>query len=439
MHTAVVKFDSLTDPVWAAAEDHNFGAVARRGALVLHMIAGEIISGVFRPADMNSLPGLGNAEDDAGGAYLRFRQTEQLCKVLVGKTVPLGGAKHVFRGDLPGVRLQRFLLFHKLFHLQQEPTVDPGQAVKRLNVGTLAQRFIQNELAFAGGNIQHGKKLFLCFAAEVLCAAQTGTADLQAADRFLKRFFICFADAHDLADCAHLCAELILGTLEFFERPAGKFDDDVIAGRNIFVQCSALAAGNLVQRQTAGQHCRNKRDREAGRLACQSGGTGGAGVDFDDNDTVGDRVMCKLHVRPADDANVFHNFIGLLLQSALHGRRNGEHRRGAEGVAGVDAHWIDVFNEADGDHVAFCIADDLQLQLLPAENGFLNKNLSYKARLQSACADGLQLFHVVNKSAAGAAHGVGRAEHDRIAELVGDLNGLVDGVGNFTESHFNTE
>ena len=372
MYAAVVEFDPLTDPVRTAAEDHDFRTVARRRAFVLHVVARKVIGGVFRAADVNAFPGFGDAEAGAGGPDLRFRQAEQLCKVLVGKTVLLGGTEHIFRRDLPGVCLQRFFLFHKLLHLRQEPAIDLGQAVKRLNIGALAQRFIQNKLAFAGGNVQHRKQFLFRFAAKVLCTAQTRTPRLKAADCFLKRFLVRFADAHDFTDRAHLRAQLIFGAFEFFKRPAGKFDNDVIAGRNVFIQRSALSAGDFVQRQPAGQHCRNKRNREAGRLACQRGGAGGAGINFDDNDAVGNRIVRKLHVRSADDADIFHDLIGLILQPALHRRRNGEHRRGAEGIAGVDAHRIDIFDEADGNHIALCVADNLQLKLFPAENGFFH-------------------------------------------------------------------
>ena len=34
----------------------------------------------------------------------------------------------------------------------------------------------------------------------------------------------------------------------------------------------------------------------------------------------------------------------------------------------MNAHWIDIFDKADCDHVVVCIPDDLQFQLLPDDN-----------------------------------------------------------------------
>ena len=50
--------------------------------------------------------------------------------------------------------------------------------------------------------------------------------------------------------------------------------------------------------------------------------------------------------------------------------------RGAERVAGVHAHGVDVLDEADGDHLVLGVADDLQLQLLPAQHRLLDQDLA---------------------------------------------------------------
>ena len=42
--------------------------------------------------------------------------------------------------------------------------------------------------------------------------------------------------------------------------------------------------------------------------------------------------------------------------------------RHGDGVAGVDAHGIDVLDGADDDHVVLEVAHDLQLELLPADD-----------------------------------------------------------------------
>ena len=67
--------------------------------------------------------------------------------------------------------------------------------------------------------------------------------------------------------------------------------------------------------------------------------------------------------------------------------RDSDHRSHAEAVAGMNAHWVNVFNKAYGNHISFCIADNFQLQLFPSKNGLFYQNLTHEARLQTSCAD----------------------------------------------------
>ena len=75
----------------------------------------------------------------------------------------------------------------------------------------------------------------------------------------------------------------------------------------------------------------------------------------------------------------------------------------------MHAHGVHVLDEADGDHLVLGVADDLQLQLLPAEHRFLDQDLADQAGGEAAAGDHAQLLDVVDQAAAGAAHGVGRA------------------------------
>ena len=112
--------------------------------------------------------------------------------------------------------------------------------------GALQQSFIHLEMPFAGRGCQHGEKLFLCLGTEFLQAAKTVAAGLQAADGLLESFLIGFADAHDLADRAHLGAEPVFHALEFFKGPAGELDDHVISVRHVFVQRAIFPAGDIL-------------------------------------------------------------------------------------------------------------------------------------------------------------------------------------------------
>ncbi len=97
--------------------------------------------------------------------------------------------------------------------------------------------------------------------------------------------------------------------------------------------------------------------------------------------------MRKLNVCSANNLYGIDNAVCLLLQPFLQVFRYGKHRCGAERVAGVDAERINIFDKADGNHVSFCVAYNLKLKLLPAEDGFLDQYLPYKTCLQTARTD----------------------------------------------------
>ena len=74
---------------------------------------------------------------------------------------------------------------------------------------------------------------------------QSVTVFFQRTDCLLEGFFIVFTDAHDFADGAHLCTQLVLDTFEFLECPAGELDDDIVTARVILIQCAVFAAGQI--------------------------------------------------------------------------------------------------------------------------------------------------------------------------------------------------
>ena len=99
--------------------------------------------------------------------------------------------------------------------------------------------------------------------------------------------------------------------------------------------------------------------------------------------------MGKLYVGTADDADVFHDLICLLLQFFLKFFGNGQHGGGTERVTGVDTHRIHVFDKAYGDHVVVLIPDHFQFQFFPAQNGLFHQHLADEGSLQTSCTDGL--------------------------------------------------
>ena len=302
-----------------------------------------------------------------------------------------------------------------------------------------AQSLVHDKMPLAGGGDQHFQQLFFGFLVEVLGPAQAAPAGFQAADGFLEGFLVGLADAHDLAYGPHLCPQFVLHAFEFFKGPAGKLDYHIISVRNVFVQSAVFSAGDVLQSQAGGQHGGNQGDGEAGGFGSQGGRPGSPGIDLDDHDPVCCRVMGELHVSAADDLYGFHDPVGLLLQTLLAFLGNSQHGSGAEGISGMYAQGINVFDKADSDHIVVRVPDHFQLQLFPAQNGLFHQHLTHQAGLEASGADGLQLFPVVDQAAAGTAHGVGGTQHDRVAQLVSDGQSLLHAVGHLAAGHFNAQ
>ena len=105
----------------------------------------------------------------------------------------------------------------------------------------------------------------------------------------------------------------------------------------------------------------------------------------------------------------------------------------------MDAHGVHVLDEADGDHLVLRVADHLELQLLPSEHRFLDQDLVHDADRQAPRRDGAELLHVVDHAAAGAAHGVGGPDDDRVAQLFRDFLRFLDRVGGIAPGHVNAQ
>ena len=94
----------------------------------------------------------------------------------------------------------------------------------------------------------------------------------------------------------------------------------------------------------------------------------------------------------------------------------------------MNADRVDVFHRADGDDVALGVADDLKLDLLPAGDALLNQDLGDWGEAQAVAGNLTELLLVVGDTAAGAAHGEGRTDDDRVVNLLDELQTVLNGV-----------
>ena len=237
------------------------------------------------------------------------------------------------------------------------------------------------------------------------------------------------ADGHDLAGGLHLGAQGAAGGGELVKGQAGDLQHAVVdGGLEAGGGLAGHRVGDLVQGVAQGHLGGHLGDGVASGLGGQGRRAGHTGIDLDDCILEGVRVQGELHVAAALDLQGGDDVQGggaeHLELPVGQGLGGGHH----DGVAGVDAHGVDVLHGADGDDVAGGVPHDLELDLLPAGDAPLDEHLVDPGQVQAAVADLPQGDLVVGDAAAGAAQGIGGADDHRIADLVGEGHGVLHGV-----------
>ena len=442
MDAAVIELDALADAVRAAAQDHDLLAVTYRAGIG-RIVSGVVIRAVLRGADVHTFPGLGDPQRDTVVTNSGLFKAQKLGQITIGEAILLSLRERIGPRQLARMRggesEQRLFLLHQFGHLLDEVRLDAGQLVKLLDRNPLAQGLVHDELALTGRLSKEREKLFGRLLVEILREAQAVTAGFKRTNGLLEGFLVRFADGHHFAHSTHLGAQPVFDALELLESPTGELQHDVVTVGNVLVERAVFAARDLVERQTAGEHSGDEGDRETGRLGGKRRGARRARVDLNDDVAISLRIVRPLHVAATDDLNGLHDLVGLFLEALLHLFGNGQHRGRAEGIARVDAQRIDVLNEADRDHVVVRIAHDLELKLLPTEDALFDEDLMNRRCRQAARHDRAKLLDVVDQAAARTAHRVGRTKNTRIAQAIGDVDGIFNRISDFATGHFDTE
>ena len=185
------------------------------------------------------------------------------------------------------------------------------------------------------------------------------------------------ADAHRLADRLHLRAERPVGARELLEREARELDDDVVERRlEARRRRSRQVVRDLVERVADRELRRDLRDRIARRLRRERRRARDARVHLDHAHVARLAVARELDVRAAgvdaDRADDRDRRVAQLLVRLVGERHL---RRDGDRVAGVDAHRVEVLDRADDHDVVGAVADDLELELVPAAHRLLDEHL----------------------------------------------------------------
>ena len=423
---AVVELDALADAVGAAAEDDHLlrrarlrlvGEAAGEGQLVGRVevggrrgeLGGAGVDPLEHGMDFEARPqrrdgrlvGSGEGRQARVGKALRLQATE--------RTRPVGQAAGAHLG----------FRFHDCPQLPQEPRIDLGDVVDLLDrhaepEGLRAAQEPVRRRAPEGG--ADGVLVVALAEAGDGHLVEAGEPGLEAAQRLLQRLGEGAADRHDFADRLHRGGQDRLGPGKLLEGEARYLGDDIVDGRLERGRCRAAGdvVVELVEGVADGELGGDLRDRKAGRLRGERRGARDARVHLDHHQAPVGRVDGELHVRPAGlDPDLAQDRDGRVAHQLqfLVGQRQG--RGDGDRIAGVDAHRVDVLDRADDDAVVVAVADDLHLELLPAEHQFLDQHLAGRRGVDAALDDLQELLAVVGDAATGAAEGEGRPDDRR--------------------------
>ena len=192
----------------------------------------------------------------------------------------------------------------------------------------------------------------------------------------MERFLKGASDGHGFTDGLHGSGENGIGSGEFFKSEAGNLGDDVVDGR--FEAGRSFAGdvvGEFVKGVTDGELGGDLGDGEPGGFGGERGRAAHARVHFDDDAAAGPGVDGELDVGSAgldaDFADDGEGSIAHDLVFAIGESLGGSDR---DGVAGVDAHRVEVFNGANDDAVVGVVTHDFHFVFLPTEEAFFDED-----------------------------------------------------------------
>ena len=233
MYAAVVEFDTLTDTVRAAAEDHDFIAVNGRVGLTLFFISGVHVGGIgskFRSAGVHALVDRVQVILVAQLADFRFPHARQLRQTRIGKAFTLQGAQEV-SVEAVDAHFRHFLFqTDQLFNLYQ----NQRSMLVRLKTPS-TERPARNASA-----IYQIRSAPASFSSRRILVSASGSSRLTfgskpvapTSDRAaFAGFLLGTTNRHHFADRLHLGGQTVVGAGEFFEVKAWDFSDHVVNGR----------------------------------------------------------------------------------------------------------------------------------------------------------------------------------------------------------------
>ncbi len=340
------------------------------GRVVVRGVRGELggagVHGLVDGADAQGLP---DAADDVLGVV------RQGADLFVREPVALGALEHLVgqgagRADLLGDLVEQL-------ELVQVPGIDLGGLEELLHGGAAEQGALDLVQTLGGGALGLLDQL-RDFPFRDVAEVQLGALLLEGAQGLLQGLGEVPAHGHGLAHRLHGGGQGRVGRRELLEGEARDLDDDVVQGR-LEGRRGLLGdvVGDLVQGVAEGELGGDLGDREAGGLRGQRRGPRDARVHFDDDDAAGVRFDRELDVAAAGvDADLADDGDGDVAQPLVFAVGEGQGGGDRDGVAGVDAHGVEVLDGADHHDVVVLVPHHLELVFLPAEDALFEQHLA---------------------------------------------------------------
>ena len=176
---------------------------------------------------------------------------------------------------------------------------------------------------------------------------------------------------------------------------------------------------NFVQGVAHGQLGGNFGNRKSGGLTRQRGRAGHARVHFNHHQPTGLRVDGELDIGPAgvhpdfaDDTQrrVPHELVFFVGQGL--GRRN------RNGITGMHAERVEIFDGADDDHIVLGVTHHFQFKLFPTGDRLFDQDFMRGRGLQAPLDNGLKFLRGLDDPPASPTKGPGRADNQRQAQAI---------------------
>ena len=318
MTAAVVKLNSLTNSVRTAAQNHNLLFVVWCFRSICTVICWIIIISIFHAAYRNSKPGFLNSKRITAVTDCFFRNFKNLWQIFIAKTIFFSLNQKFIRWNRTNVFKHFFFQFHKFLHLLQEIIFYMSNFRKFFKRNTLTNSFIKLEITLTWSNLKHFAKFISRFFIKIFCKTKTCTTIFKPTNSLLESFLKSLTNRHNFANSFHRSTKRIFHTTEFFKSPASKFQNNIVPVRStawsIFIKSTVAPVRNFIQRQTRSKFCRNQRNRETSSLRGQSRRTRSTRINFNNHNATSFRIMSKLNIRTANNANRFNNLKRHFLQ-----------------------------------------------------------------------------------------------------------------------------